>query len=106
MVVVFAVVGALIFYVWFIRAPYRGAKHVINVVNPKSTSEIKNESKEVITTAGKSASSYLIFSFALILGVGIFAFVGTLQIPVLTLITLVIVAVGLYFIYSWAQNRI
>ena len=102
----FTIVGYIVIFKVFIRAPFRGIAHVLTAINPKLKPEDKLDSKEVIATAGRGVSSYLIFCLSVIIGLSIIFLVGTLEIQVLTIFTSVGVAVGLFLIYTWAQNRI
>ena len=104
--IVFTVVGCLVFFNLFIKAPYRGIRHIFTAVSSKSNPEDKEESKEVIADAGRQVSSYFIFYIAALIGLGLFAVISTLGIVILNLVALIILCVLLIIIFVWAQNRI
>jgi Flp pilus assembly protein TadB len=103
---VFTAVGYLVFFNLFIKAPYRGIRHIFTAVSPKSNSKDKEESKEVIADAGRRASSYLLFYIAALIGLGLYGAISTLGIVILNVAALIVLGVLLFLIYVWAQNRI
>jgi len=104
--IVFTVVGYFIFFNLFIKAPYRGIRHIFTAVSPKSNSKDKEESKEVIADAGRRLASYFIFFISVLIGLGLFGAISTLGIVILNVAALVVLGVLLFLIYVWAQNRI
>jgi hypothetical protein len=104
--IVFTITGYIVFFQLFIRAPYRGFRHIYNLLNKNTDASTREESREIVSGVGRGISSYLIFFVSLIVGIAIITLVGALGIPVLSILTMLIVGVGLLLIYSWAQNRI
>lgn len=104
--IVFTVVGYVVMFNLFIKAPYRGIRHIFTAYSRKSNLEDKEESKEVIATTGRQISSYLMFYFSALVGLGLFVAISTLGIVILNLVSIIIIGVFLYLIFVWAQSRI
>lgn len=104
--IVLTVVGYVVFFNLFIKAPYRGIRHIFTAVSPKSNPEEKDESKEVIADAGRRVSSYFIFYISALIGFGLFAAISSLGIVILNVVALIVLGVLLLLIFLWAQNRI
>ena len=90
----------------FIINPYRGARHIANVVNPNAKEYEKEESKEVIKGVGNQALNYFGFMGTFlgltILGAG----VAMLGLPYAVNLILGIGATCVLFLaYYYFQNR-
>ncbi len=90
----------------FIVNPYRGARHISNIVRPNADKHDKEESKEVLRVVGNQSLNYLGFLGSFFL-VAILAFpLALLQLPYIANLILGIGAVAfLVFSYYHFQNR-
>ena len=90
----------------FIVNPYRGAKHVANVIRPNANKDDKEESKEVMRVVGNQALNYLGFIGSFFLVVILAIPIGLLHLPYfINLILGLGAAAFLVFSYYYFQNR-
>ena len=90
----------------FIVNPYRGAKHVANVIRPNADKDVKEESKEVLRVVGNQALNYFGFIGSFLLVFILALPIGLMHLPYLiNLILGLCAAAFLIFAYYHFQNR-
>jgi hypothetical protein len=90
----------------FLINPYRGARHIANIVSSTADVEEKENSKEVLKDVGNSTINFLGFMGSCI-GMAFLSLpIALLRLPYFVNLILAIGAVGLLMLsYSYFQNR-
>lgn len=90
----------------FVVSPYRGARHIANVVRPNADKYDKDESKEVLREVGNQSFNFLGFMGACFLVSVLSLPIALLQLPFFANLLLgIAAAIFLVFSYSFFQNR-
>ena len=90
----------------FIVNPYRGARHIVNVVNPNAKEYEKEESKEVIKGVGNQALNYFGFLGTFFALIALATGIAMIKLPyVVNLILGIGAACVLVLAYYHFQNR-
>jgi hypothetical protein len=91
---------------FFVVNPYRGARHIANVVRPNADGEEKEESKEVLRVVGNQTLNYFGFLGSCLLILVFSIPIALLHLPyVINLILGFSAAAFLAFSYYHFQNR-